>query len=455
MSRPHIDKNYSKPIHSTLANCCQHEIPDLIVDALENIGFDFINHKYRNEILISLLKKKLKHLDLKVGKRMVQKEFISKLKRIGITENVAVNVFSALRMEDNDRIYHMNKDKKVKYQIVRLLLAELNKKSNDIKLNEIVSIRDQKFIFASKFKQQLSRFYYPISDPSVTKDDLIKIAATIKVFDNKTKQKLCNYLFEKLLSDIESIKPWECQQCLFMNRRMMVGGLWRLYPQLSECGLCGVQRGKNKLNMFDIKSSNIKNEKADLDRIYGKSLCLPKILINDWNRIKDIKCNYKQDIKSKQIYLEKCNVFDMKKMVEKVMNTVSNDTKYKYKRQLQNNKEYILNLILNWIDSHQIDGNSFVMIRNGKAFANLVKESIDKQKYKKIKLLLILKDMYNNIMKNIIHCGAMKRVCCILNHYNKLTEKLISEDDRYPYEIKQFLNRLNGYDAIKFLNDID
>eukprot|EP01084_Bolivina_argentea_P234864 395376_1 len=53
------------------------------------------------------------------------------------------------------------------------------------------------------------------------------------------------------------------------------------------------------------------------------------------------------------------------------------------------------------------------------------------------------------------NCSALKRICCILNHFQTLTQHLPKTNNIYPYNMNLFLSKLPNYDAIKYLNDVN
>ncbi len=220
--------SYGNPsIVKLLPNSTKHEVVDHILDALEQIGFDFVNNKFRNKILEKSLFQQFNKLDLKglIGSYNKINLFEIKLEAIGIDVVVAEHMY--YKIIDNN----VNGSKA---EIRDFIISELD--TNFYPL--IKDSNQQKKVFGSLFKEHLEKFYEPICKlREARQQDFTQVIESINdiipLFDEDTGNKLCDYLFKKLFYDLEQVNQWRCSFCGFSNRKLMVGGLWRLYNQFS------------------------------------------------------------------------------------------------------------------------------------------------------------------------------------------------------------------------------
>eukprot|EP01084_Bolivina_argentea_P265850 450758_1 len=126
-------------VFRVLPNCQRHEVPDIICDILEDLGFSF--NKHNTEM------KSWRHEQSRQFKFPNEKTQLQK---------------------DKDRFKNRNRD-------------------------------------------ALTKFYDAISKlHQATKNDFVKIAEEIKLFNQYEIDKLSNELIERLFTDIEKIKEWSC-----------------------------------------------------------------------------------------------------------------------------------------------------------------------------------------------------------------------------------------------------
>eukprot|EP01083_Nonionella_stella_P079581 218449_1 len=163
----------------------------------------------------------------------------------------------------------------------------------------------------AKHRRGLEKFYVPISKlHKATRQDFVKIAKEISLqfgLNEDTMERLCDALMERLFADIERMKPWECGECSFMNRKMMVGGLWRLYNQLNECGLCGAKRFEENRKRKQSRANPKETTKyKSYDEPLNKPLQLPPQLKTKWDAIAESSCG--QCTMKQTMYLEEFTV---------------------------------------------------------------------------------------------------------------------------------------------------
>ena len=219
----------SQNIQKILPHSLKHEVVLHVVDALEQIGFDFMGHREsRLKMQKMAIKMKLQKLDFDgVIRADNLRTFMSKLDGAGIDidELNAEHLLKQIRenMDRQDNNYG------------ELVLEYLKPKYYPM----IYDGNDQKKIFADYFGSALELFHGPISKlTKATKRDFEDVIKAInrkyshRLFNVDDSNELCRYLFKKLFHDLEHLKPWSCDRCHFSNRKMMVGGLWRLYNQL-------------------------------------------------------------------------------------------------------------------------------------------------------------------------------------------------------------------------------
>eukprot|EP01084_Bolivina_argentea_P056853 103974_1 len=320
-----------------------------------------------------------------------------------------------------------------------------------IDLKKWISAEERKKIFCCLFEEQFKRFYDPISKGNMVREqDFLNVAATINIFDDITKSQLAKYLFEKLLEDIERIHPWTCDYCHFINRKVMVDGMWRLYNQLRSCGLCGTCRHCKKDHL------TVPSAKGSRQPLKYNAIDLPPCVKKKWSLIHKIgkECQYVRS--EKQLYLENFdNTDEMTSWLIQRINKMSISDKDIFNQKIQNGIS-IKELIVNYLKRNKIDGQKFCKTFLGrKNFINKMRSIID-YKTNRIKVgVPVLGRLYNIIINNSIHCAPLKRVCCILEHYQDLTIDLNKNKYRYPYDIKAFLCELVDYDPTKLLDDID
>eukprot|EP01084_Bolivina_argentea_P314753 545200_1 len=370
-------------IANILSTATKHEIPSHIVDALQNIGFNFTHHKYKEEMMLLPIKQKLYKLDLKQIFKSNFQQFQLFMKKItSVFPQLSYNnwqvdpsclfmdqMYSYLQKQhlknsslsktskyildeqyDSDSIQMdircigniaLNVDDKIAEAMVKFTKNNLYEKLKRTHLkitlidrlhqdvfvqneNEIIDIialelkdeieiseSEMQQTFGEFFRTSLEKFYVPISKMNqATMQDFIDVVAYInkslqfELLNPNTTEKLCSYLFHKLFDDIERIRQWRCSNCYFVNRKLMIGALWRFYNQLSECALCGHRKDRRITNIKPLLS--YKHEHT-----INKST-LPKNVLEIWETVKEIGCNITEEkTEITQQYFESCNVQDI------------------------------------------------------------------------------------------------------------------------------------------------
>eukprot|EP01083_Nonionella_stella_P081885 225813_1 len=434
--------NEYQAVFRVLPNLAPHEVADHIVEALEDIQFNFIEHKHKEAMLKQLFENKLKKMKFTIKHHTQLGEFCKQLKSIGIAEDIATDIFLGLLHPDHDgptagAIHHMLKSAENEVIIERVMRALQSEEFEYV----AIDVSEYKHVFATMFKEQLDKFYEPISKlHGVRLQDLVDVAMQIKLFDDETAQKLSKFLFDKLFYDMEHIKPWPCKMCKFLNRKMMVGCLWRLYNQLNECGLCGVCR-YNQTNVSttascttDTSAPNAQShDNVEPKTTLGNDIETLQSQVN-WNAIVKKACSLKPNHQDGAMYLDACTVEDVISLVEAKCSDKLDGVKDEIKK---------------WCHTQSIDGSQLLAFPKRKDFVKSVSEHLTKAP------ALPLAKLYTALMKvDVGCCYPLKRVCIILNHFDKLMHDVSSLDQTYPYQIKEFLNSLHEYSAIRLLDDI-
>eukprot|EP01083_Nonionella_stella_P318545 1164958_1 len=221
-----------------LYNCQSHDIPVHIVNALDDIHFDF---SACDGVLREAFRMKLSNLDINHDSFFdKRKQFIKQLKYIGISEQVATYCIDNIKQNTGKHVHARTSTKELIGFILELLQTQFG-----IESNVRCDLFTQKEAFKRKYSDDLKRFIDALDKKSknkVTITTLYDIAKEISIFDEETAMKLSKYLYIKMMDDKEKIVPWECQTCQFLNCQLMVDGLWRHYNEGNKCGLCGDSR---------------------------------------------------------------------------------------------------------------------------------------------------------------------------------------------------------------------
>eukprot|EP01083_Nonionella_stella_P004798 13991_1 len=289
-----------------------------------------------------------------------------------------------------------------------------------------------KWMNRGRNRLQLQKFYGPISKlHKATRGDFIKVAKEISLFDEDTMERLCDALMERLFADIERMKPWKCSACWFMNRKMMIGGLWCLYNQLNECGLCGTKRDSRRRRGSDADEKATTHHKS-YDEPLSNTLQLPPQLKTKWDAI--AKTSYGICTMDQAMYLEE---FTLDHMNAFISNWLARNPKAK----LGLHK----NSITNYFANNKLDAKTYLnkssKDRTQECVA-LLGETKLKAKLKRLHMALS-----GHIKTVAMDCKPMKRVAIILDHYHSLTDKLHTTNRRYPYSIRQCLSAFDTKDT--------
>eukprot|EP01084_Bolivina_argentea_P314752 545196_1 len=365
--------NEYQSVFRVLPNVARHEVADHIVDALEAIQFNFIDHDKKDAMLTKLFEKKLKRLNLPIGSIDKIEPFIKALKSIGISHIAAADIFYKLSPtsgHEEKSSFDINADKK---EIVQQIMTALKEQQDEFKYLAI-NINEYKKVFAIMFKDKLDKFYDPISKlGNARMEDFKNVAKEIKLFEKNIQDKLCNYLFNKLFYDIEHIKPWQCKYCSFSNRKMMVGGLWRLYNQLNQCGLCGHSRYGESAKLSQQSEVEMKNivESKDENSLLHKhisELNVYWIKVSASKHFKSKECNHKSKKSNiNQMYLDGLNVNNVISLIENCINKW--DDQDKHSKTLNNIKKNLIE----WCSNNKMDGNSLIGLGRKHFGPNVIK----------------------------------------------------------------------------------
>eukprot|EP01083_Nonionella_stella_P147885 467265_1 len=279
-------------------------------------------------------------------------------------------------------------------------------------------------------KHKLEAFYVPISKlHKASKQDFIKVAKQTKLFDDNMIQRLSNELMERLFADIEQMKPWKCESCWFMNRKMMVGGLWRLYNRLNECGMCGAQPlhriEMKQCSSFDnLESVNVTYTSHPLEN----SPRLPPELMTEWKQIEKTPhglCAIEHD---QTMYLEE---FTLNEITAFITKAFPHPKLSEYK-----------NTLVRYFNKHDLNAKAYL---NAKT-KEIIKGVIDLSGNSELKSGTVnrfCRTLTKHVKETTIDCKPMMRIAVILKHYHSMTERLHTSKDRYPCSIRQFVS---GYD---------
>eukprot|EP01084_Bolivina_argentea_P081289 147205_1 len=223
---------------------------------------------------------------------------------------------------------------------------------------------------------------------------------------------------------------WKCSHCCYVNQKIMVGGLYRLYNQNSRCGLCGDLRNSKQI-AIDSK-----------DDMYE----LPETIKMSWEETDhDEKCSLQF------VHILKKHLFDRVK-------------DEKRRKLLQQHKNEIIECC---------EKNKFTESITCKEFVNIVAEYCNEKKLKAALTKLhreiqpcdcncdeifdiCIDDQKStgslNSTDTIYKCPAMNRLVIISQYFDKLTAQL-SLEDKYPHTMRQLLHSLPDYGPVQLLND--
>eukprot|EP01083_Nonionella_stella_P073086 197384_1 len=296
-------------------------------------------------------------------------------------------------------------------------------------------------------RHKLEEFYLPISKlHKASRKDFIKVAEKIKLFDEKMMEKLCDKLMERLFTDIERMKPWKCAVCWFLNRKMMIGGLWCLYGQLNECGLCGAERYKSRTRsrhstVITRTQSNTHQEPPVDD------LKLPSELNAKWSSIEKTshhgQCANAGNAST--VYLEAFSVANMIEFIEQWLRDNPRTSKklHVHKR-----------TITHYFEQHDLDGKAYLNMTVKQITDGLIAVLGDR------KLTSTFTKLHRALTKHVkektIDCKPMQRIAVVLSHYHSLTQQLKSITDRYSCSIRQFLSAFDSKNSrVQLLDDFE
>eukprot|EP01084_Bolivina_argentea_P069956 127233_1 len=340
-------------------------------------------------------------------------------------------VYNALNKISSFQFEHKSIESQSTRRIERGKRDSIDVIQTTLRASSLEEIMSQEFKL--KCKEDLMAFHAPISKSvEATLEDFIDVANKIDWIDEKTGKELSEHLYKTLLSDTERIKPWQCNHCRFVNRKMMVGGYFRFYNRLNSCGLCAYLRIRNKCgNDIKIKQHNKGN--IIIEKPTNSALKLPYI-VNHWNKIKKKnECKFE----SNQVYLGSYNVTDMiillKKTICDINSSILNDNEDK---------------IVEYCQNEQLDGRAFIAMGK-KQFATTLSDKLQNKK-----TMAKLNKCYAKIIQKNISCNAMKRIALILEHFGGLTKSLRHKNGRYPYRWRKFISELENYGNNQLVEDV-
>eukprot|EP01084_Bolivina_argentea_P251235 421303_1 len=311
-----------------------------------------------------------------------------------------------------------------------------------------IDIIQQQLVFGVLYRKQLMQFYEPIAkQKEATTQDFIDVAYNINLFDGNVINNLCEYLLNKLMSDIEYIKPWECNHCSFINRKQMVGGLWRLYNQLNQCGLCGDLR--NQSNQNNNTNNNI------IQQQNAKKFELPEVVSTNWSEIEEDECNYGKEITS----IKECDSEQVIYLLEHYfIDNINHETLTKNKTK-----------IVQYFKQNHINGMQILSMNKPTFLSNIIKHCNGLKKWNGPlkRLYLAMHRCKINEIGKVFHelptstnfmnveCGPKIKLTIIVDHFECLTQNLSNTNYKYPYDMKLLLSAFEEYTTIHFLNDIE
>eukprot|EP01084_Bolivina_argentea_P223310 377862_1 len=289
------------------------------------------------------------------------------------------------------------------------------------------------------FRNALEKYYDPISKlDKATQHDFVDITNSIIkdtnfiTLDTDMIDELCNKLIKQLFMDIEKTKPWKCN-CWFINRKIMVNGLWRLYNQLNVCGMCGAPRAENKIR----QRNNSINDK-EIDESNKTDLKLPDEVSIYYKKVKLETCEFKNDDENIAIDIQLRTAKEMTQLVREWIINIDDNMVNQHEE-----------TILKYFQDQKIDESKFMTMKK-KQFTDAI---FAETKVKKLKAKILR--LYAKLTKQCITCHCVKRIGIILDHFHKLTSQLKKTNKRYPYLIRQFLSKLNETNQTQLLNDYD
>eukprot|EP01084_Bolivina_argentea_P150149 262214_1 len=279
----------------------------------------------------------------------------------------------------------------------------------------------------------------------ITLEEIVHVIDSTGLFETVMSQRLAERLFAKILDDRERIKPWQCNHCCYVNGKIMVGGLFRLYQEISECGLCG-----------SLRCGETDDTSRRIDVIEHK-FNLPDSINSEWMKIESDAIFSLSCLSHNQfIYLLEKHLFGQIKDIKK------RNLLIKHKDQ-----------IIGFFKENKMDGLEFREMGK-KDFIKIAKQHC-KIKHLNIptltKLYKTIKECnYDEIRdipkdgddvkvdaernkKRIQWCSAMKRLNIILGYFNNLTDNLSDTDNKYPHTMHEFLSSLHNYEPENLLAD--
>eukprot|EP01083_Nonionella_stella_P022031 60907_1 len=253
-------------------------------------------------------------------------------------------------------------------------------------------------------------------------------------------EKLGGQLIERLFTDIERMKPWKCKVCGFMNRKQMIGGLWCLYNQLNECGLCGAEGDKRRKSKREA-DRKYKPMTPSISSNTGR-IQLPPGLKNRWNGIVG-KCTGTN--RDSSVHLQE---FKENEMIQFIRKWIDEDACGSLSLHEQ--------IITNYFQTHRdlSNGQTFMRTSKKEMVNSLVTIMGDNKLTGKVNRLWT--DLTKHIKRATVDCIPMKRIAVILEHYHSLTKQLKTGSDRYSCSIRQFLSAFPTKDSrLQLLDDFD
>eukprot|EP01083_Nonionella_stella_P150959 481748_1 len=384
-----------------------HAIPLIMLELLDEIGFDF-------------------EASLSVRKRAIRAEILKwNITRHDIFDaesDVLVHILSAFNvtrsMAEKVRLHLCKKKTTKKGKIASLLVDELEMCGFKFNLMECSAIEMDAYrakrLFLDLYKKPLSRFHALIQNWDKTAPKhFVDLVLQMKDLSVQIADKLYEHLFRKILEEKSRIKPWKCSHCWFRNRQLLIGKQWRFYNLEFECGLCGESRidCETKPDLYRDRTfgyclDGIKEDAID-------SFQLPSSLKRDWRNIPKQKC-----------MVNKVSLANLSMVLSAEEDDGSTDEDDEDDEDSQNEDHHFGFMMTALDKTLSTGGNDSPLPLSRSPF-------------------------------DVVNCSTIHRLCVILKHFHFLTREISETRPFYRYGIKAFLSKLPGYSAIKLIDDVD
>eukprot|EP01084_Bolivina_argentea_P029070 53973_1 len=269
------------------------------------------------------------------------------------------------------------------------------------------------------------------------------------VLSNKTIEQKSEDIYsgtKKLFRD-----GWKCLNCGYKNVKLMINGLWRYYNELNICCMCSYHRYDKDHALLQTSTSKSKNSTMTDESKLTIITTTQEQIVNGFD--KDSQC-----------LVDKSEIFQLS--ADQLSYLLD---KYIIKRMTQPLIKKFKDKIISYFKENNISGEKFIEMKKKELKKNLASYCGDRKLpgplgklFKEINAfeLKTLTDEEHAksagmTYRQLLHqCSPMKRANFIVTHFEQLTSQL-SNNEKYPYEMKRFLLSLPDYGPVKLLNDIE